>query len=62
MPFTHARCTTRTRIAPPSWVGSSRQQRLPSLQQVYDFTDSRAGKHAAAFLADWRGKLVCDDH
>ncbi len=28
---------------------------------VYDFTDSRAGKHAEAFLGDWRGKLVCDD-
>jgi transposase len=29
---------------------------------VYDFADSRAGKHADAFLGDWRGKLVCDDY
>lgn len=28
---------------------------------VYDFAESRAGKHAEAFLGDWRGKLVCDD-
>jgi hypothetical protein len=28
---------------------------------VYDFTDSRAGEHARAFLGDWRGSLVCDD-
>jgi transposase len=28
---------------------------------VYDFTDSRAGEHARAFLGDWRGTLVCDD-
>ena len=29
---------------------------------VYEFADSRAGEHARAFLGDWRGKLVCDDH
>ena len=29
---------------------------------VYDFTDSRAGKHARDFLGDWRGTLVCDDY
>jgi transposase len=29
---------------------------------VYDFADSRAGKHAMQFLADWRGALVCDDY
>jgi transposase len=29
---------------------------------IYDFTDSRAGKHAQAFLGDWRGTLVCDDY
>jgi transposase len=29
---------------------------------VYDFTDSRAGQHAKAFLGDWRGTLVCDDY
>jgi transposase len=28
---------------------------------VYDFTDSRAGEHARAFLGEWRGSLVCDD-
>jgi transposase len=28
---------------------------------VYDFTDSRAGEHARAFLGNWQGKLVCDD-
>ncbi|WKB52874.1 IS66 family transposase [Eleftheria terrae] len=29
---------------------------------VYDFAGSRAGKHAVAFLGDWRGALVCDDY
>ncbi|NMG73328.1 IS66 family transposase [Aromatoleum diolicum] len=29
---------------------------------IYDFADSRAGKHAKAFLGDWRGTLVCDDY
>jgi len=29
---------------------------------VYDFAESRAGKHAQAFLGDWRGTLVCDDY
>jgi len=28
---------------------------------VYDFTESRGGHHAAAFLGGWSGKLVCDD-
>jgi hypothetical protein len=28
---------------------------------VYDFTESRAGRHAETFLGQWRGKLVCDD-
>jgi hypothetical protein len=28
---------------------------------VYDFTDSRSGKHARSFLGDWTGQLVCDD-
>ena len=28
---------------------------------VYDFNESRAGKHAREFLGDWQGKLVCDD-
>lgn len=29
---------------------------------IYDFTDSRAGKHAQEFLDTWRGTLVCDDY
>ncbi len=29
---------------------------------VYDFAESRAGKHARDFLGDWRGTLVCDDY
>jgi hypothetical protein len=29
---------------------------------VYDFTETRSGKHAQAFLGSWRGKLVCDDY
>jgi transposase len=28
---------------------------------VYDFTSSRAGEHARAFLGSWNGSLVCDD-
>ena len=29
---------------------------------VYDFADSRAGRHAQAFLGQWRGTLICDDY
>lgn len=29
---------------------------------VYDFAESRAGKHAQEFLGAWRGTLVCDDY
>jgi hypothetical protein len=29
---------------------------------VYGFADSRSGEHARAFLADWRGSLICDDY
>ena len=29
---------------------------------VYDFADGRGGKHAEAFLGEWRGTLVCDDY
>jgi transposase len=29
---------------------------------VFDFAQSRAGRHAGQFLADWRGTLVCDDY
>lgn len=28
---------------------------------VYDYCESRAGKHARAFLGHWKGALVCDD-
>lgn len=28
---------------------------------IYDFTETRAGKNARAFLGEWCGKLVCDD-
>lgn len=29
---------------------------------VYDFQPSRSGKASRDFLADWKGKLVCDDY
>ena len=29
---------------------------------VYDFQSSRSGKACRNFLADWQGKLVCDDY
>jgi transposase len=29
---------------------------------IYDFADSRSGKHAQAFFNGWSGKLVCDDY
>jgi len=29
---------------------------------VYDFAETRAGRHAKAFLEGWSGKLVCDDY
>jgi transposase len=29
---------------------------------VYDFTPSRSGEHARAFLGEWKGQLVCDDY
>lgn len=34
----------------------------PTKAVVFDFADSRAGRHAKAFLGDWRGSLVCDDY
>ncbi|MCL4759544.1 MAG: IS66 family transposase [Rhodocyclaceae bacterium] len=34
----------------------------PMKAVVYDFADSRAGRHAQAFLGDWRGTLICDDY
>lgn len=29
---------------------------------VYDFVPTAAGRHAQAFLGDWRGTLICDDY
>ncbi|HJW54158.1 MAG TPA: IS66 family transposase [Burkholderiaceae bacterium] len=29
---------------------------------VFDFADSRGGRHAESFLGEWRGTLVCDDY
>jgi transposase len=29
---------------------------------VFDFAESRGGRHAHAFLGDWRGTLVCEDY
>jgi transposase len=29
---------------------------------VYDFSESRAGEDAPAFLGPWQGKLDCDDY
>jgi transposase len=34
----------------------------PMKAAVFDFTESRAGRHADQFLAGWRGTLVCDDY
>jgi transposase len=34
----------------------------PIQSVVYDFQPSRSGKACRDFLADWRGKLVCDDY
>src|SRR5690606_14391384 len=29
---------------------------------VYDFAESRGGRHARDFVGDWKGQLVCDDY
>lgn len=42
------------------WAWATTQY-SPLKAVVYEFTDSRAGEHAHAFLGDWQGKLVCDD-
>lgn len=34
----------------------------PTKAVIYDFTESRAGRHAKEFLGTWRGALVCDDY
>lgn len=39
----------------------SRCVRVPEAV-VHGFADSRSGEHARAFLADWRGSLICDDY
>ena len=39
--------------------GTTQFEPLPLV--VYDFTESRGGYHARAFLGSWSGKLVCDD-
>jgi len=39
--------------------GTTQFDALPLV--VYDFTESRGGHHARAFLGSWSGKLVCDD-
>lgn len=45
-----------------AYVWSYGTTQFDSLQAVvYDFVESRAGKHAQAFLGEWSGALVCDD-
>ena len=45
-----------------AYVWSYGTTQFDALQAVvYDFVDSRAGKHAQAFLGEWSGTLVCDD-
>ena len=45
-----------------AYVWSYGTTQFDSLQAVvYDFVESRAGKHAQAFLGEWSGTLVCDD-
>lgn len=34
----------------------------PMKAVVFDFAESRGGRHADAFLEQWRGTLVCDDY
>lgn len=34
----------------------------PMAAVVYDFAESRAGRHAQDFLGDWCGTLICDDY
>lgn len=34
----------------------------PMQAVVFDFAESRAGRHAQAFLGTWSGTLVCDDY
>jgi transposase len=34
----------------------------PMKAVIFDFAESRAGRHADQFLSQWRGTLVCDDY
>lgn len=34
----------------------------PAKAVIFDFAESRAGRHANDFLGNWRGTLVCDDY
>lgn len=34
----------------------------PMQAVIFDFAESRAGRHAEQFLGRWRGTLVCDDY
>lgn len=53
-------CETLTQKPMPAHIINKGIARLNAV--VYDFTPSRAGVHARAFLADWQGKLVTDDY
>lgn len=34
----------------------------PMKAVIFDFAEGRGGRHADAFLGEWRGTLVCDDY
>ena len=46
------------RVVPSDGLDES----APPRAVVYDFAETRGGRHAQAFLGDWAGKLVCDDY
>jgi transposase len=65
MPTKHrCRCSHRARrkrTAPIS--GPTPRPQTAAVQGVvYDFQPSRSGQACRDFLADWQGKLVCDDY
>ena len=43
------------------WAYSTTQY-APFKAVIFDFAESRAGKHAQLFLQDWQGALICDDY
>jgi len=43
-------------------IEAGRQTKRPPPIVVFDYQSSRAGAHARAFLAHWRGQLMCDDY